>query len=133
MHFIDSLFTVISQDKAPTCANFKLRLNANHPIYRGHFPGNPITPGVCSLEIMTQLAAVNYSEFNRPREVNSIKYLGFINPIATPEVDVELKMSQTSEGGWRVHGVLSTGGKPSVKMIASYLNDVSNLKDKCHD
>ena len=29
-----------------------LRLNPDHPIYHAHFPGNPITPGVCIVQIV---------------------------------------------------------------------------------
>lgn len=133
MHFINSLFTVLNQETEPLSANFKLRLNKDHPIYQGHFPQNPITPGVCSLEIMTQLTAANYSGFTRPKTVESIKYLGFVNPIATPEIKVELKIGKMEEGVWRVRGVLSAGGKPAVKMVARYQNDISNLKIECHD
>lgn len=133
MHFVDSLFTILHQETAPSSANFKLRLHEEHPIYTGHFPNNPITPGVCSLEIMTQLAAANFSGFVRPKAVESIKYLGFVSPIRTPEIEVELKIGQTGEGAWRVRGVLSAGGKPAVKMVASYQTDASNLKIECHD
>lgn len=128
MHFVDSLFTILQQEVSPDGGNFRLRLNADHPIYKGHFPDNPITPGVCSLEIMTQLINANYQGFDHPDEIKSIKYLGFVNPLDTPEVDVELKATNTSEGNWRFRGALYAGGKPSVKMVASYMNKALNLK-----
>ena len=28
-----------------------LTLNAEHPIFKGHFPNNPVTPGVCMMQI----------------------------------------------------------------------------------
>ena len=29
---------------------FRVRLDASHPVYRGHFPGHPVLPGVCPLQ-----------------------------------------------------------------------------------
>lgn len=29
--------------------SFKVELNPNHSIYTGHFPNQPIVPGVCNL------------------------------------------------------------------------------------
>ena len=34
----------------------KFHLNTDHPILAGHFPGNPIFPGVCQLEMMAQVS-----------------------------------------------------------------------------
>lgn len=33
---------------------FRVRLDAAHPIYAGHFPGNPVLPGVCTLQIVRE-------------------------------------------------------------------------------
>ena len=34
-----------------------LTLNAEHPIFKGHFPNNPVTPGVCMMQIVKNLTA----------------------------------------------------------------------------
>jgi len=129
MHFTDSLFTVQKMETTPAGGSFKLRLQASHPIYRGHFTNNPITPGVCSLEIMTELVAAHFSGLQQPETIDSIKFLDFVNRLYSPEVDVEIKISPFKEGIWRVHGVLRTTGKPAVKMVARYQNDMPNLKN----
>ena len=30
-------------------------LNSAHAIFKGHFPGNPVTPGVCMMQIIKEL------------------------------------------------------------------------------
>ena len=32
-----------------------LTLNAEHSIFKGHFPNNPVTPGVCMMQIIKNL------------------------------------------------------------------------------
>ena len=31
---------------------FSLELNPEHPVYEGHFPGNPVVPGVCQVQMI---------------------------------------------------------------------------------
>ena len=31
---------------------FRVRLDASHQVFRGHFPGHPMLPGVCTLQLV---------------------------------------------------------------------------------
>ena len=33
----------------------RLQIDANHPLYQGHFPGFPVTPGVCQVQIIREI------------------------------------------------------------------------------
>lgn len=44
-------------------------VSANEPHFRGHFPGNPVMPGVLTLEGLLQLAWILYEGQGRPRLV----------------------------------------------------------------
>lgn len=57
-----------------------VHLNAEHEIYRAHFPGSPITPGVCiiqmAVEIFCDLSGRNLSV----TEVRDAKFLAPVVP-----------------------------------------------------
>ena len=36
--------------------------NPEHPIFAGHFPGNPILPGVIQIEMMAQVSSFTFVE-----------------------------------------------------------------------
>ena len=63
----------------------EVTLNPHHPIYQGHFPGHPITPGVCLLEIIRSCAeaALGY-----PMLLTDIKSCKFTAPIIPKEGEV---------------------------------------------
>ena len=46
-------------------------VTANEPFFTGHFPGQPIMPGVLIIEALAQVAAVSYTHLTLPtnREV----------------------------------------------------------------
>jgi 3-hydroxyacyl-[acyl-carrier-protein] dehydratase len=47
----------------------------NEPFFQGHFPDNPIMPGVMILEAMAQAAAIlSYKTFNRGSTKNLVYY-----------------------------------------------------------
>lgn len=47
----DNLYHVIAQDDS----SFTIRFNAQHPVFAGHFPGHPIVPGACLVQIAEDL------------------------------------------------------------------------------
>ncbi|MGM9749346.1 MAG: hypothetical protein ACI3ZN_11150 [Candidatus Cryptobacteroides sp.] len=95
----ENLYKVISSNKDGSTYHFDVELDAAHQIYGAHFPGNPITPGACQLEMLRQLASEASGKDLAVLEVRSIKYLNVINPVKTPEVEVELDLTEDGEEG----------------------------------
>lgn len=87
-----------------------VRLNKEHPVFQGHFPGNPILPGVCTIQIIKELVDRGKDAKFMLTKAGNVKYLGFVNPVANPEVlfDLVLKLSET--GVIACHATVSAGG-----------------------
>ena len=49
---LNKYFTIHSVERRDEDTIFHVTLNPNHEIYRGHFQGNPISPGVCTGEMV---------------------------------------------------------------------------------
>ena len=60
-------------------------------IYHAHFPEQPITPGVCIIQIASELLADLYSSSFELSSVSNAKYLAVINPKETPELTYTFK------------------------------------------
>lgn len=73
-------------------ATFRIHINADSPIYKAHFPGRPITPGACMLQIVEELAQVCFDDTTlHIHEVKNAKFLSLLEPQDHPFVDVLLK------------------------------------------
>ena len=57
-----------------------LTLNAEHPIFKGHFPNNPVTPGVCMMQIVKNLTKQITGHQLQLTQMLNIKFTALINP-----------------------------------------------------
>jgi len=74
-----------------------ISLNPAHDIFKGHFPGNPIVPGVCMMQMVKEILENQLGKKLRLVKADSIKFLSFINPNEHPQVGLEIKMSTVDE------------------------------------
>lgn len=63
-----------------------IRLNKDSDIFKGHFPGNPITPGVCMVQILKELTSEITNTKLIMQSVSNIKFMALINPEVNPEI-----------------------------------------------
>ena len=58
----------------------KVKLNKDHPIYNGHFPNNPITPGVIIIQIIKEIVEKYLDDLFFLKKIINVKYISPINP-----------------------------------------------------
>ena len=72
-----------------------VRLLGDSAVYRGHFPGYPITPGVCLVQIALELIGENV-------RLVAAKNIKFTSPVI-PEEGTELRFNMSGkDGNWSV-------------------------------
>ncbi len=70
-----------------------IKLNANHKIFAGHFPGQPIVPGVCMMQIVKEMLELEIERETLLEKALNMKFLNMINPQVHSIVNIELKQS----------------------------------------
>lgn len=76
--------------KATACTHdagkieWAVTLDAGHDIYRGHFPGNPITPGVVMLQMVRELLQEHIGAALALDAASNIKYAQVLTPACSP-------------------------------------------------
>ena len=53
MSLLNSLYHITATDEQ----GIHIRFNADHPVFAGHFPGAPVVPGACLVQIAEELLA----------------------------------------------------------------------------
>lgn len=83
-------------------------VTVNEPFFQGHFPGNPIMPGVLIVEAMAQLAGV--LAFSSGMQGSSVYFMSiekakFRKPVVPgDQVKLEIKVLQQRGNVWRFSG-----------------------------
>jgi len=71
--------------EADTCSTSAVSFPADHPALAGHFPGNPVVPGVVILEAVREAALGVYAM--------KVKFLALLRP------DQEIRIDITMDAG----------------------------------
>ena len=87
---MEPYFRVLSSNSEGQVHQFTIELNVNHPVYKGHFPDVPVTPGVVLTDICRTLTAQIVNEELQLVEAKSIKFLSMVNPNETPHLNVTI-------------------------------------------
>lgn len=82
MRLTDNFFIIESINDTEDGFEAVLRTNPTHFIYKSHFPGNPITPGVCVVQTAGELLE---HKFNRKMYLKGIKNVKFLMVIIPEE------------------------------------------------
>ena len=86
MKLQNELYKIVEFEQNDEVVRFNLELNPNHYIYRAHFPEEPITPGVCIIQITKELLGCYMKRDMLIDMVKNVKFLSVISPIATPQI-----------------------------------------------
>ena len=96
-----------------------VRLLPDSPVYQGHFPGYPITPGVCLVEIAVELMREMAGHDGQGEKIRFVgaKNIKFTSPVI-PDGKTPLRFNLSGEGSIREVEVLY-GDVLSAKMSLS--------------
>ena len=86
MKLNNNLYNIISRNLSDSPISYVIQLDANHFIYKAHFPGEPITPGVCVLQIAKELLEDYLGKELNIQSVKNVKFLGVISPVEISHV-----------------------------------------------
>lgn len=117
---LTDFYTLESYDKAENASyTAYIHLNKDHDIFKGHFPGNPVTPGVCMMQIVKELTEEFTGSKLFLKTASNVKFMAIINPFETPDLKLQLDITENEEDV-KVKNITSFGETIALKMSVSY-------------
>ncbi|WP_243432573.1 hypothetical protein [Pseudomonas sp. 32_A] len=77
---IDGIFTIENLQEHSGQLTATLGLDKNHPIFFGHFPGQPVVPGACMLALVKDVVEFALHFTLQLKNAGNIKFMQMITP-----------------------------------------------------
>lgn len=93
--YVAQFFTLEAGEKNGNSATYRCRLHPEAPVFKAHFPGFPVLPGVLTLKMVVD--AINASQFFSTQtltvqSIGNAKYLAVVNPQETQEMEISVAL-----------------------------------------
>lgn len=114
--FLNDFFWIEDSTSEKEVVVFKIRINPQHQLLEGHFPGMPVVPGVVMLQMISECLEHHLDCKLILAAYSNIK---FLTPLIPKDGDlIDLRISwQESETNFEVNATLSCGSLIFLKLI----------------
>lgn len=76
-----------------------LVINAGHKIFEGHFPQQPVVPGVCMMQMIKEIIEQVIEKKINLVSASEMKFLAIIDPVQNNNIQATLKYTTAIDGG----------------------------------
>lgn len=95
MILLNNFYSIVHQESTTGSVKARVSINSSHKIFDGHFPGLPVVPGVCMVQMVREILEVNVKKTLRIVTADNIKFLSVIDPRQHGEVSAAIDYSET--------------------------------------
>nr|WP_315223887.1 3-hydroxyacyl-ACP dehydratase [uncultured Flavobacterium sp.] len=118
---LQDFYKILSEEKTSDSKyTFTILVNDKHEVFKGHFPGNPIMPGVCMIQIIKELSESITESSLFMQTLTNVKFMALINPEATPELRLELDITKTEDDLVKVKNTTYFKDTVALKLSSAY-------------
>ncbi len=98
-------------------------LNKDHEVFNGHFPGNPVTPGVCMIQTIKEVTQSHVNSTLFLQNISNVKFTALINPNINPELVLELTIIE-EDNTFKVKNITKfTDGTIALKCNGTFIKN----------
>jgi 3-hydroxyacyl-[acyl-carrier-protein] dehydratase len=121
------IYQITSFQSTETIIEATITFNEKHTVFAGHFPGNPIVPGVVQVQIIKELMEKKTGKCLLLIHGKNIKFLTVISPVEHPYVEVTVRFQPPEDDSFKLQATLHWGEKIFSKFTGTFTQfDESN-------
>jgi 3-hydroxyacyl-[acyl-carrier-protein] dehydratase len=103
---LNDFFTISNLESHGHDVKASLIINADHRIFEGHFPGQPVVPGVCMMQMVKEILEQVLEKSTDLVSAAEMKFLAVINPVENNIIQAILNYTMIEDGGISVSATL---------------------------
>lgn len=117
---IKGLYTIKEIKKTEKGIEAFIHLDKNHEVFKGHFPGNPVMPGVCMIQIIKELTEEAVGKKLFLKTSSNIKFMTIINPEINPDLKLTIEIRE-ADGELRIRNTSSFNDTVALRLNAVFV------------
>ena len=98
MILLNDFFNINDTESSATEIWAAISINADHKIFEGHFPNQPVVPGVCMMQMIKEIVEHVLDIQTNLTQAADMKFLSVINPHVNNNVQATIKYSSEENG-----------------------------------
>ncbi|MBC6999297.1 3-hydroxyacyl-ACP dehydratase [Cytophaga sp. FL35] len=116
---IEGLYTILEFKTDQDQLEASVQLNKDHEVFEGHFPGNPVMPGVCMIQMIKELTEKKTEKELFLSVASNVKFMAIINPEKNDVIQLQLQITE-SENQYKVKTTVSFEDTLALKLNATF-------------
>lgn len=106
---LNNFFTINTLETVDSAIKTSLVINTDHAIFEGHFPEQPVVPGVCMMQMVKEIMEEVLKKKTNLVKAMEMKFLAVINPIQNNVIEGSLHYSIDANNNIMVSASLFKG------------------------
>ncbi len=98
MKLLDNYYKIVDTTEASGATVFRVELLPGCKVYEGHFPGNPVSPGACNMQMIKELAERISGQPLHIASIKQCRLMAVVSPQDTPSLAVTATVVPTEQG-----------------------------------
>lgn len=125
---IKDLYTIKSFEVEDLQIKATVFINKDNEIFKGHFPNNPVMPGVCTIQIIKELSekALNCKLFMQ--KATNIKFMALIVPDKNPLLNFDIAITE-DDTIFKIRNTTSFDSTVALKFSGEFKKTEKHLKN----
>ncbi len=116
---IKGLYNIIETAKTENGFSAKVHLNKDHEIFKGHFPNNPVMPGVCMLQMISELVENFTKKQLFLNKATNVKFMAVINPKINADLNLQIDVAEV-DNEVKIKNVTTFGETVALKLSLTF-------------
>ena len=116
---LKDFYKINEMDTVDNTTSVTITINKNHKIFKGHFPNNPVMPGVCMMQIIKEITEEVVGATLFMEKCSNVKFMALINPDKNNVLKLVLNISDT-DGIIKVKNTTHFDETLALKLVAYY-------------
>ena len=117
---INNLYEILNLELKGEKIIAEIRLNPAHDIYKGHFPDQPLLPGVLQLQIVKEILSEAIKKEICLKSSSNIKFLSMIDPGQVDKLSIEIDIISEIAGMYKVNARIHSGNTVFLRLKGVY-------------